>query len=423
MIGGLLFARPMRDRGLTTMLDPLEARYGRRMAAALYVPALAGELFWSAAILTALGTTFGTVVGLDFNTSIVVSAAVVITYTLVGGLWAVAVTDAVQMVILVVGLWLVVPFAAETVGGLGAAWESYRAITAETLRLAPPLGGWSDPAWGNTYWVWWDTALLLVFGGIPWHVYFQRVLASRDSDTAVRLSLLAAPICLLAATPAVLLGVIGTAADWQALGAPAPQGAVILPWVLRYLTNPWIASIGLGALAAAVMPSADSSILSASSMAAWNVYRPLRCPAASEAQLLRVVRRCIVLVGSAATLIALQVQSVYALWVLCSDFVYCILFPQLVTALFCRRANRAGAAAGLAVSLLLRFGGGEPALGLAGFLPYPMTDPASGVSAFPFRTTTMIAALATIVLVSRLTQRRYPPRPLPDAEATPTGTG
>ena len=99
---------------------------------------------------------------------------------------------------------------------------------------------------------------------------------------------------------------------------------------------------------------------------------------------------------------ALRVQSVYALWFLCSDFVYCILFPQLVTALFDRRANAIGSLAGFVVSLL-RLGGGEPVLGLPTWIPYPMVD-AEGIVNFPFRTTSMLAGLITIIIVSRLTR-------------------
>ena len=75
---------------------------------------------------------------------------------------------------------------------------------------------------------------------------------------------------------------------------------------------------------------------------------------------------------SGATLIALNVKSVYELWFLSSDFVYCILFPQLTMALFFKGANRYGAIAGLIVAFVLRFGGGEPVLGIPQFIPYPM---------------------------------------------------
>jgi high affinity choline transporter 7 len=259
---------------------------------------------------------------------------------------------------------------------------------------------------------------LLILGGIPWHVYFQRVLSARDEKTAVRLSLLASVVCLFAALPAILIGVIGFAADWAEYGVTAPEGALVLPYVLRYLTGPVLASLGLGALAAAVMSSVDSSILSASSMGAWNIYRPLIRPQASAADLMKVIKRLVLIVGTAATLIALQVQSVYALWFLCSDFVYCILFPQLTTALFDKKANKYGSVAGLVVSFVLRFGGGEPLLGIPRILPYPMIDPGSGAVLFPFRSTAMLAGLLAIVVVSRLTQARCPARSL---DWDPTG--
>lgn len=53
--GGLFFAKPMRSRGYVTMLDPFQQLYGKRMGGLLFIPALMGEIFWSAAILNALG--------------------------------------------------------------------------------------------------------------------------------------------------------------------------------------------------------------------------------------------------------------------------------------------------------------------------------------------------------------------------------
>ena len=198
-----------------------------------------------------------------------------------------------------------------------------------------------------------------------------------------------------------MIGVVGRATDWGALGVPALDATMVLPLVLLHLTTPVVAMLGLGALAAAVMSSVDSSILSASSMATWNIYRPLVRPQASSVELKRMVRRVIVIVSCGATIIALNVHSVYALWFLCSDFVYCILFPQLVCALYDRRANRVGALAGYGVSLILRLGAGEPLLGIPGLIPYA-AEQGTGAIWFPFRTFAMLAGLTVIVTVSRL---------------------
>ncbi|NND98098.1 MAG: sodium:solute symporter, partial [Pirellulaceae bacterium] len=106
----------------------------------------------------------------------------------------------------------------------------------------------------------------------------------------------------------------------------------------------------------------------------------------------------------------LSVQSVYALWYLCADLVYVILFPQLVMVLFSSVANRTGVIAGAVVGLVLRLGGGEPLIGLPSFIPYPWQGPSG--SDFPFRTFAMLSGLATIWIVSKATQRQDPPVPL-----------
>jgi high affinity choline transporter 7 len=99
-------------------------------------------------------------------------------------------------------------------------------------------------------------------------------------------------------------------------------------------------------------------------------------------------------VGVAATLIAFKVSSVYALWFLCSDFVYCLLFPALVCALFDPKANSYGALAGFLLAAFLRFGGGDETLGIPAYLPYPAD--------FPFRTLAMGCGLIAIMGISRV---------------------
>ena len=133
--------------------------------------------------------------------------------------------------------------------------------------------------------------------------------------------------------------------------------------------------------------------------------------------LAKIIQGCIWIVGIAATLIALRKGSVYALWFLCSDFVYCILFPQLVLALFDNKANTIGSVCGFIVAAVLRFGGGEPVLGIPDFFEYhklfnmpELVDGKTGL--FPFRTLAMVSSLITIMVVSRLTQKLNPPKPL-----------
>lgn len=404
IIGGLFFARKMRRYRFRTMLDPLEQRFGDKNTGLFFIPAVLGEIFWIAAILTALGTTFSIILELSTEVSIIVSAFLAMIYTSLGGLKSVAYTDVIQLAMLSLGLFLILPMALSHVGGMDELWQNYEAQKGYAAYLFP-----NKAEMGNYFWNWWDFALLLILGGIPWQVYFQRVLAAKNEKTAMWLSISAGFICILIATPAAMIGMVGGITDWGSLGLSGPETAAhTLPYVFQHLSTQWMALIGLASLASAVMSSIDSSILSASSLAAWNVYRPLFNPEVKDQELQKLIKRLIYIVGISATLLSLQVESVYALWYLCSDLVYCLLFPALVCALFDPKANKAGALAGFIVAAILRIGGGEAILGIPVMIPYPMIE--EGVVLFPFRTTAMLAGLLSILVVSRFTQKAFPPK-------------
>src|SRR5262249_25319841 len=176
-----------------------------------------------------------------------------------------------------------------------------------------------------------------------------------------------------------------------------------------------IGLLGLAAVTGAVTSSFSSSILSAGSMLSWNCLKRLVWPSLSIEQMKRVIRSSIFLFGAIATVLALQVQSGQALWFFTSDLVFVLLFPQLLYALFDRKANRSGSIAAFIVSAVLRVGAGEPLLGLPAFIHY-----ADGV---PFRTLAAVTGLVVLPLVSRATARWGTATPLQDAmmpaEATP----
>ncbi len=393
IIGGIFFAGPMRKKKYTTMLDPLENKFGKETNILFFIPAFLGDLFWTSAIMVALGSTFGIILGMELSTSIILSGIVVIFYTSAGGLWSVAITDVVQLLILVIGLVLVEWSFSNSWSDLSDLIFRYRSKMGDRAAFIPGKG-----QLGVSRALWWDSAFLLMLGGIPWQVYFQRVLSSENSKVAVRLSIIAGVVCLLAAVPPVLIGMKASITDWVSLGfEPPTDPALVLPHVIKYLADPIVATIGLGAIAAAVMSSADSSILASSSLLVWNLYpKSQNMESASRQRLLRTV---ISVVGVLTIILALQVGSIYELWFLCSDLVYCLLFPALVTALFDPKANQYGAVAGFIVALVLRVGGGESLLGIPPILPYPLEE---GVITIPFKSLSMVAGLLTIIVVSRV---------------------
>jgi high affinity choline transporter 7 len=167
---------------------------------------------------------------------------------------------------------------------------------------------------------------------------------------------------------------------------------------MRYAVPTLAAILGLGAIASAVMSSVAASVLSAASMGVWNVIVPFRSKETSPKNLSNYMKISTIVIGVLATFLSLKVQSVYALWVLCSDFVYCFLFPALVCALFIERVKGSHVILGLIVAFVLRFGGGDASLGLPQILPYP-TD-ANGLILVPYKSIAMVSSLLIMVLSS-----------------------
>ncbi len=426
ILGGLLFARRMRALEFTTLVDPFEARFGRRWAAVLSVPAMAAEVFWSAELLVALGSTLGISLGLDLTTAILVSAAVVTAYTIAGGMWSVAYTDALQLGLVVLGLVAALPFVLAAGGGLAAVVDAYAAARPGRAALLPPVsagGAWSREAIVS----WWDVSAMLVFGGIPWNCYFQRVLACRTPARAQWHSIFSGVLTIGLTAPPLMVGLVAAVYAWppDVAARLAAQPADALPLVFRALTPSLVGLLGVGAIIGAVTSSFSASILSAGSMFSWNTCKRLLWPGLEVAAIRRILRGSIAVLGAAAVVLALSVQSVQALWFFTSDLVFVLLVPQLVCALFDRRANLAGSVTAFVVSLALRAGGGEPLFGIPPLVPYPELaavilpiDPGAwyetgtGALVFPFKTMAAVTGLVLLPVVSRLTARWSPPRPL-----------
>lgn len=163
--------------------------------------------------------------------------------------------------------------------------------------------------------------------------------------------------------------------------------------------------LGLGAISAAVMSSADSSILASSSMFSRNVYRLTLRPKASERELNWILRISVLVITVLSTVIALTVDSVYYLSYLASDLVYVVLFPQLLTVVhWPSLVDTYGCLAGYFVAVVLRLCGGEKGLGVPALIEYPFYDVETQSQKFPFRTGAMLVALCTQLVTSFFTR-------------------
>ncbi len=119
-----------------------------------------------------------------------------------------------------------------------------------------------------------------------------------------------------------------------------------------------------------------------------------------------MIRISVLLVGLAGMGLAFGDDSVFALWMLSGDLLYCVILPQLICVLHFSCANIYGAISGYVVGLLLRGLSGEKVLGIPPLLLYPGWREEDGViiQNFPFRTLAMLCSIISIIAVSKLVE-------------------
>ena len=238
VVGGLFYVRKIRSLQATTMIDPIQNVFGQVMGALLVIPAVMGELFWSASILAALGTTLAVILNLPVVPTIIVSAAIAVFYTLFGGIYAVAYTDVIQLTLMIIGLFLAIPFVLtnDAMPDEGLSMKAFNLTTNETIGSAPVWIGEIEP-YKIAKWI--DSMIMLIFGGLPWQAYFQRVLSANTDKSAQVLSFAAPAGCILLVIPPIVIGAAAKVVDWTMTELPSDiilseNASSILPLALKF---------------------------------------------------------------------------------------------------------------------------------------------------------------------------------------------
>ncbi len=325
--------RLAKEHDLYTVGDYLELRYGpsvRAIVAALLwlatLAILAGQLIAFAWILEV-------VADVPKWAGCLIAGGVMTIYFTAGGLLTSAWVNLVELVVLVVGFGIALPWALSAAGG----WE---AVVAAAPTEPDYFGFWKSGRSGVVY------IALLVPAFIISPGLIQKVYGARDERT-VRLGVGLAGVALLvfAAVPP-LLGIIA-----HALAPNLANHELALPTVLTLGLPPAIGAIGLAAVFSAEVSSADAILFMLSTSLSEDLYKRFVKPEASDREVLRVARWAAVLGGGTAVALALGLPSVIGALSVFYTLLGVSLFVPLVAGLYSRRPGPPEALAAIGVGV------------------------------------------------------------------------
>jgi len=385
-IVGMFFARLFRRLRLLTYVDLVEQRYGKTAAFITTITNLISNIGWIGAMLVAFGLVFERLTGTPLEVGIIAGAFVIILYTMIGGMWAVALTDAWQMGIIMIGLVVLLVVVLIDVGGWSAIAPQ---LPENTFRLLPSQHNWEH--WLNYFRLWFIFGLTDVAG----QNLIGRAMAAKSERVAQNAFYLGSFGYLAFGMIPVLIGIIASVT----MPGLASSESVIPAMAIEHL-HPVGVAVFVGAILAAIMSSCDSALLACASITSRNLL-PLVVPDPTDKQSLSVARFAIPLYGAIAIFVALKAQVVFDVMIDANIVSLCSVVMPFFLAVWWKKANRTGALS----AMVAGFGAWLISRVVAPELPGDLIG--LGVS------------LITMLAVSSLTQKFDPPRGLIDIDGNP----
>ena len=377
-----LILKRMEGMKVCTVTEIMENRYNSPMlrlfttllSLLALVGILAGQVTSAGSVLASLG------VGSTTTCAIIV-AVFFIGFTAFGGLWAVTVTDFIQIIIAGLGLIAATVFVVVKGGG----WD---VIAAQIQTTNVPDNYFSLLQGTEPSYVLWLILPMFIYTLIGQDVY-QRLFAAKDTKTAYKSAILACIILLVICFFPVVLGMAG-----RALFPGLEVASLVVPTIIRAMLPPVFSGFTLAAIIAAVVSTADSILTAATSHVVNDLYVRYFCKDNMEdpvvqKKLLNISRVMTLVIGVISVVVALAIPSV--LMVLNSSYTLFTagVFSPVVAGLLWKKATKIGAFAGLFSGLAF------VVLGWSGFSFFGI----------PSDIASSLLSLAVLVIVSLITYK------------------
>lgn len=347
---GLFFARPLYRMNLLTIGDFYRNKYNRFVEVLVAIAIALSYLGWVAAQVTALGLVFNVLSDgmISQSMGVILGASVVLIYTLYGGMWSVAMTTFVQMIVIVLGLLWITYLVSDMTGGI--------APVITHAHEAGKFNFWPD--FNSIAMLAFIAGLLTMgFGSIPQQDVFQRANASKNENVAAWGSIAGGIAYFLFAAIPLFLAYSATLIDPQKVAALLSSGSAehILPSLVVDHLPLYAQVIFYGALLSVIMSTASGTLLAPSVTISENILKGIVGPQTDE-QFLRMIRIVVVLFTVGVTLYALwavgketgihqMVENAYKVTLVMA-------FTPLVAGIYWKHANGQGAVMAILLGLL-----------------------------------------------------------------------
>ena len=336
---GLFFAAKLYRMTLLTISDYYRERYGRVVEIICSLIIMLSYLGWVSAQVTALGLVFNLLSGgsLSIPWGMTIGVLSILVYTLWGGMWSVAVTDFIQMIILVLGLVTLSWFAADMAGGAGKVVDL---ITSRDM-----LRFWPEPTWHEMLFFF-GAAITMMLGSIPQQDVFQRVMSANTEKAATHGTVIGGSAYILFAfVPMFLVASALLIMPEQAAELLQEDPQKVLPTLVMTRMPLVMQVLFFGALLSAIKSCASATLLAPSVTFTENIWRQFRPEHVSDREKLLTMRISVLVFAAGVLVYSIKMEGTPIYELVSSAYQVPLVgaFVPLVFGLYWKRANTQGA--------------------------------------------------------------------------------